>query len=230
MEKIAHGNWTRELEERGFAIVSEVLPPRAVDELVQQMAAHPVHALRHLIQSIPAVKQIADSPPVRALVDQVLGAKAFVARSIFLDKTPEANWKVAWHQDLTIAVQTKIEVAGFAAWSVKEAVMHVQPPVSILERMLTVRLHLDDCDDSNGALQVIPASHIAGRFDALAIAQWRRENQPTTCLVPRGGALLMRPLLLHASSPARAPKHRRVVHLEFAGDALPGGLKWACYG
>jgi ectoine hydroxylase-related dioxygenase (phytanoyl-CoA dioxygenase family) len=93
--------------------------------------------------------------------------------------------------------------------------------------MLTVRLHLDDCDESNGALQVIPGSHQAGRLDPDAIAQCRIQKLPTICAVARGGAVLMRPLLLHSSSTAREPKHRRVVHLEFASDPLPGGLEWA---
>jgi hypothetical protein len=38
----------------------------------------------------------------------------------------------------------------------------------------------------------------------------------------------MRPLLLHASSPAADPRHRRVIHLEFAAEPLPGGLEWLC--
>jgi ectoine hydroxylase-related dioxygenase (phytanoyl-CoA dioxygenase family) len=219
--------WKRELEEHGFAIVPEVLPTRAVDALAAQMAPLPGHAMRLLVQSVPAFKEMADSSAVRALVEQVLGPNAFVARSIFLDKTPQANWKVAWHQDLTIAVQTKIEVPGFTAWSVKEGVAHVQPPVSVLQRMLTLRLHLDDCDGSNGALQVFSGSHTAGRLDSDTIARWRTEKQPTTCAIARGGALLMRPLLLHASYTAREPKHRRVAHLEFAADSLPCGLKWS---
>jgi ectoine hydroxylase-related dioxygenase (phytanoyl-CoA dioxygenase family) len=223
----AHAAWIRDLEGHGFAMVPQVLPLSVVVTLAEQLAVHSGHALRHLTRVVPAVKEMADSSAVRSLVEAVLGPKAFLARSIFFDKTPEANWKVAWHQDLTITVQTKIEFAGFAAWSVKEGVVHVQPPVSVLERMLTVRLHLDDCDASNGALQIIAGSQKAGRMDAEAIAHWRKEKQPTICAVPRGGAVLMRPLLLHASAPASEPKHRRVVHLEFAADPLPGGLKWA---
>jgi ectoine hydroxylase-related dioxygenase (phytanoyl-CoA dioxygenase family) len=223
----AHPECLRELEARGFAVVNEVLPLHVVIAVAEQIATHSSHAMRHLARLIPAVKEMADSSAVRSLVEPVLGPKAFLARSIFFDKTPDANWKVAWHQDLTIAVKSKIELAGYSAWSVKEGVVHVQPPVSVLERMLAFRLHLDDCDTANGALQVIAGSHKAGRMDAEAIARWRKEKQPTICAVPRGGAVLMRPLLLHASAPAREPKHRRVVHLEFAANPLPGGLEWA---
>jgi ectoine hydroxylase-related dioxygenase (phytanoyl-CoA dioxygenase family) len=222
MDMTGRPDWTHGLEEHGFAIVPKVLPPKVVDRLVQELAAHPSYGLRHLVQSVPAVKEMANSSAVRTLVEPALGAEAFVARSIFFDKTPEANWKVSWHQDLTIAVEKRMEAAGFTAWSVKKGVTHVQPPV-----MLAARLHLDDCDATNGALQVIPGSHKTGRLDAGFIAHWRTERQPTICAVARGGALVMKPLLLHASSPAREPKHRRVVHLEFAAQPLPGGLVWA---
>jgi hypothetical protein len=44
--------------------------------------------------------------------------------------------------------------------------------------------------------------------------------------VPRGGVLLMRPLLLHASQKATRPARRRVIHLEYAACDLPSGLDW----
>jgi hypothetical protein len=44
--------------------------------------------------------------------------------------------------------------------------------------------------------------------------------------VNRGGALVMRPLILHASSKASAPKARRVLHFVFGPPQLPFGLEW----
>lgn len=221
------------LEEEGFAIVDGVLSADMIESLIDRIEIHinsqtdPAnYAMRNLLQTIPAVQRIAESLTVRTLVESVLGQGAIVVRSLFFDKTPEANWKVAWHQDLTIAVREKVEVPGFVAWSMKDGVVHVQPPTAVLERMLTVRLHLDDCDSTNGPLQVIPGSHKTGRLNAQEISALRTRNQASLCAVPRGGALLMRPLLLHASSPAAAPKHRRVVHLEFAVEPLPGRLRW----
>ena len=222
-----------ELAQQGFAIIPTALPPATVDDLVEGIdgalksrASHSTHAMRHLIEVVPAVRKVAEGATIRALVEAVLGVNALVVRSIFFDKTPEANWKVAWHQDLTIAVQQKIEVAGFTAWSVKDGVSHVQPPVEVLEQMLALRLHLDECCPGNGPLQVIPGSHKSGRLTAQQISQWREKHSPHICSVPRGGALMMRPLLLHSSSPATEPRHRRVVHLEFAASPLPDGLKW----
>jgi ectoine hydroxylase-related dioxygenase (phytanoyl-CoA dioxygenase family) len=93
--------------------------------------------------------------------------------------------------------------------------------------MVTVRLHLDDCDESNGALRVIPGSHRLGRLSAARIAEVRSQEMAVVCSVQAGDALLMRPLLLHASSQAIAPTHRRVIHLEYASCSLPEGLVWA---
>jgi len=92
--------------------------------------------------------------------------------------------------------------------------------------MITVRLHLDDCGPEHGPLRVIPDSHREGRLDREAITRWR-ETVPTEEITCRAGdALLMRPLLLHASSKATRPKHRRVLHVEYAAEELPGGLEW----
>jgi ectoine hydroxylase-related dioxygenase (phytanoyl-CoA dioxygenase family) len=156
----------------------------------------------------------------------MLGTKARVVRGLLFDKTPDANWKVAWHQDLSIAVRQRIEVPGFGPWSNKAGVTHVQPPVAVLENMITVRLHLDDCGPENGPLRVLPGSHSAGVLAPASIGQWTRDVAPVDCHVAAGGAVVMRPLLLHASSTANCPGHRRVVHLEFASGPLPGGLEW----
>ncbi len=222
-----------QLEQDGFAIVLEVLSPGTtqgltieITEMLSKGTRALGYAMRHLVQRIPGVRRVAASAAIRNLVEPVLGSQAFVARSLLLDKTPDANWKVAWHQDLTIAVQARTESPGFHAWSVKDGVVHVQPPAAVLERMLTVRLHLDDCDSANAPLQVMLGSHRSGRLNPREIAEWRDRAPVRVCIVPRGGALLMRPLLLHASSSASEPSHRRVIQLEFAAESLPGGLQW----
>jgi ectoine hydroxylase-related dioxygenase (phytanoyl-CoA dioxygenase family) len=179
------------------------------------------------MDELPIVRELVNSAQIRNLVEPVLGKEAFPVRSLFFDKTPDANWKVAWHQDLSIAVKEQMEVEGFGPWSMKAGVLHVQPPASVLEQMLTVRVHLDDCDLDNGPLQVLACSHGSGRLDAEAIANWRQRGTAIPCTVPSGGVVLMRPLILHASSPATKPKHRRVIHLEFSASPLPTGLKWA---
>lgn len=228
--------WLAHLDAHGFALVPGVVGEDAVHALLAALGdadeaegvrrRENVYAIRNLLEAVPAVAELARSPEVRTLVEPVLGPEAFAVRGILFDKTPDANWKVAWHQDLTIAVRERREVEGFGPWSEKAGVVHVQPPAAVLERMVTVRLHLDPCGPENGPVQVIPGSHRAGRLSADDVQRWRAERDAIPACIGAGGVLLMRPLLLHASSPSTAPAHRRVIHLEFAADALPGGLEW----
>jgi hypothetical protein len=184
------------------------------------------HARRDLLDLL-RIRQWLETDTVRSLIEPQLGPAARPVRGILFDKNPAANWKVAWHQDRSIAVRERRDIAGFGPWSVKEGVVHVQPPAEILARMLTLRLHLDDCDPDNGPLRVIPGSDREGILSDLDIVAAVRAGPVVDCCLPAGGVLLMRPLLLHASSAAKVPRHRRVIHVEFSADELPGGLTWA---
>lgn len=228
--------WLPGLMDDGFALVPDVISRDRVDELLAALDApaegegvrrrENVYAIRNLLEAVPAVRELACSAEIRALVEPVLGAGAFAVRGILFDKTPDANWKVAWHQDLTIAVRERVGVDKFGPWSEKAGIVHVQPPAGVLERMVTVRLSLDPCGPGNGPVHVIPGSHRHGRLSADEVQHWRTRRRAVATCLPTGGALLMRPLILHASSPSTSPAHRRVVHLEFAADELPGGLEW----
>jgi ectoine hydroxylase-related dioxygenase (phytanoyl-CoA dioxygenase family) len=214
----------------GFAVIENVLDEPAVAGLIQSVASAvgpSGYALRNLLETIPEVRALAASKAIRALVEPVLGPAAFPVKGILFDKTPGANWKVAWHQDTMICVRERIETSGFGPWSIKDGVHHVQPLPEVLAGMMTVRMHLDDCGPENGPLRVIAESHEAGLLNAEAIDAWRESHPAVTCTVVRGGVLLMRPLTLHASSSADQPGHRRVIHLEYAGLPLPNGLHWA---
>ena len=147
-------------------------------------------------------------------------------RVIYFDKSPDGNWLVSWHQDLTIALREQVETPGFGPWSVKDGIPHVHPPAELLERMLTVRLHLDAADETNGALRVLPGPHREGRLPNAQTQAWRTRAAEVTCKADCGEALLMRPLLLHASGKSTSPRHRRVLHLEYAAFPLPLGLHW----
>ena len=221
-----------QVERDGFALVPDVLSPESCDELlaafafVQNAAENRAASMRNVLQRVPQVRALCESPSILPLLESVLGAGCFSVRAILFDKTPNANWKVVWHQDLTIAVREKREVEGFGPWSVKDGVTHVQPPVRVLERMLTLRLHLDNCDENNGPLRVLRGSHQSGKLCSSAIAEWRARQAEEVCTSPRGGALLMRPLMLHASSQAKEPRHRRVLHIEWANEELADGLLW----
>ncbi|MEO6593981.1 MAG: phytanoyl-CoA dioxygenase family protein [Planctomycetota bacterium] len=218
---------THSFASQGFAIVANVIDAAFCARLSQVVAgtvgdgAGCRTGLAHA-----AVRELATSPAVRALVEPVLGSDAFAVRATLFDKTPIANWLVAWHQDLTIAVRERREVAGFGPWSVKDGVPNVQPPVAVLEGLLIVRIDLDGSDATKGALRVLPGTHTRGVLTAKMRNESAWLQAAVTCAVSPGGALLMRPLLLHSSSRAESPSHRRVVHLEFAGAELTAGLEW----
>jgi hypothetical protein len=220
----------------GFAIVDSIVPNEQLASLlvglnrisdnVSVRKHGGIFAVRNLLEVVPEVNELAGSAAIKSLVQAILGVDCFPVRGILFDKIPNANWNVPWHQDVTIAVQAKIEAKGFGPWSVKADVLHVQPPASILENMISVRIHIDDCAEDNGALRVIPGSHRRGRIPEEEIPALRAESMERVCPVGTGGALLMRPLLLHASSTSRVPRHRRVVHIDFASVRLPSGIRW----
>lgn len=141
-------------------------------------------------------------------------------------KAPDCNWKVPYHQDLSIPVDAPVEHPALSCWSMKEDGHYVQPPVDLLDALLAVRLHLDACDDETGALRVVPGSHHLGRLSPARIAAMDKRRDEIVCTADAGDLLLMRPLLLHASSKAGRPNGRRVLHFLFAPRDPGCGLQW----
>ncbi|MCA9413339.1 MAG: phytanoyl-CoA dioxygenase family protein [Candidatus Omnitrophica bacterium] len=156
----------------------------------------------------------------------MLGPSAKPVKGILFDKGEAANWSVRWHQDTTISVKQKIETPGFEAWSHKDDVPHVRPPVEIMERIVAFRIHLDDCGEENGPLKVLAGSHRRGYLSREEVLRLMKEEPPVPCTARKGDVLLMRPLIVHSSSRSRSPAHRRVIHIEYSAENLPNGLEW----
>ena len=216
------------IEERGWATTAPLLADAevvALREAVAPLAVDGRGGARNLLVHA-SIRSLAASPAVRSLAAAVLGDACFAVRALLFDKTPAANWKVVWHQDLTIATRQRVDVPGFGPWTEKGGVAHVQPPVAVLESMLAVRVHLDVCGPDNGPVRVIDGSHRHGRLSATQIDMLRRSEVERDCLAEQGAILAFRPLILHASAPATAPAHRRVVHIEYAAAELPAPLEW----
>jgi len=213
----------------GFELIERVLDQEAVETLRQamdQLACRLRGGARNLLRDSETIAALANSDLLKSLSNAALGADAFPVRGLFFDKSPDANWKVPWHQDTAVAVAERIEAPGFIGWSVKDGVPHVHPPTGILERMVALRIHLDDCGPDNGPLRVLPGSHCHGKLSDEEIEHWRQTTEEISCCASQGDVLVMRPSLLHASSPAKSPSHRRVIHLEYACSALPSGMRW----
>lgn len=216
---------SHDIGQHGFAIVPDVLSADEQRELAAILGVVTGAGRRGLL-GVPPVGGLARSSKLLDIVRPHLPSEPKPVRALYFDKSPAANWLVPWHQDLSLAVGARIEVPGFGPWSTKDGIPHVQPPVGLLEQMLTVRLHLDDADESNGALRVLPGSHRLGRLSPEGVQELRGRQPDFLCRIATGGALLMRPLLLHASSRSTSPSHRRVLHIEYASFSLPGGLEW----
>lgn len=227
-----------QLESDGFAIVPDVVPAEAVKqsrtriEVARREAtdasvsnSSDTYGLRNLTDVVPEIESLVTQPGIVELVTAALSSNGFMVRATLFDKTEGANWGVFWHQDLSIAVREKHEVDGYSAWTKKAGVTCVQPPIEVMQQILTVRVHLDDCTASNGALKVLPGSHALGKVRSAGIGG-EQTADAVTCEVSAGGVLLMRPTSLHASSPMDEPSPRRVVHFEFADFELPQPLEW----
>jgi ectoine hydroxylase-related dioxygenase (phytanoyl-CoA dioxygenase family) len=154
-----------------------------------------------------------------------LPSGAVAIQAIAFDKSPTANWKVAWHQDLMFPFANAVVAPGYAIPSLKDGIHFAQAPAEVLGDLLAVRLHLDDCAEDNGPLRVSPGTHRLGILPGAAIAAQVATQGERTCLAKEGEGVLMRPLLLHASSQAHTPKHRRVLHFVFHSGA-PVAERW----
>ena len=169
---------------------------------------------------------LASTGAVGRIAAGLIGDEAFPVRAVIFDKTADANWSVAWHQDRTIAVREPKDVDGFGPWSRKDGILHVAPPVSILADMVTLRLHLDDCDDGNGALKVAVGSHRLGYVPADEASARAAALPQIVCQAKAGDVWAYSTLILHASERSRDPKRRRVLQIDYAAQPLYGGLAW----
>lgn len=219
-------NIAQMLSEQGFAIKNDLFSKQEIDTLLgvieKSEKAENNFAIRQFLETLPAAKDFIFTDDFKFFFKENFGDDYFLIKAIYFDKPPGANWIVPWHQDLTIVTEQKEEIAGFSKWRLKNGIDYVHPRVELLENIITIRIHLDNCTQENGALQVIRASHKNGIGKKLDITQ----EKPVICEVKRGGVLCMKPLLYHASKRTANNLNRRVIHLEFANKALPETLTY----
>ena len=213
------------IEEHGFALARGVIDSAACAALVGELGPVAGAGRRRLL-AIPRVAELAASDRVLNLVRPHLATQPVPTRAIYFDKSPASNWSVSWHQDITIAVDQEVDLPGFRAWCTKDGIPHVQPPVEFLAQMLTVRIHFDDANEMNGALRVVPGSHCHGRLTPPQVRDQLEMHHEHLCCAGAGDILLMRPLLLHSSGRSTSARHRRVLHIEYAGFELRPELGW----
>jgi hypothetical protein len=207
------------VERSGFAIAEEVLDRAEVERLIAAVADIPRRraGARNALRE-PAVHALAHDPRLADLAADVLGTAAIPFRATLFDKTRLASWLVAWHQDTVLPLRHRHSEAGWGPWSTKGVVLNANAPASALERVVALRVHLDDSTHANGPLRVLPGSHALGVLSCAAIEDIKASRLPVACTVGPGGILILRPLLVHASSKSETDRPRRVIHIEYAAS------------
>ena len=216
------------LKDLGYEIVEDIYTAAEVEEILALIDAAELEnsfGVREFLKNNPEMIDKVFNENLRKVLHRLSPDCNKSIKSIYFDKPPSANWVVNWHQDLTINLRSKKSTDGIKNWRVTNDRTVVQPDRKLLEKIFTIRIHLDDCNKDNGALRVIEKSHKNG---VVEIKEWVRskEGKERVCEVKKGGILVMRPLLLHSSRRTENQKNRRIIHIEFTDAELPNGLEW----
>ena len=170
---------------------------------------------RHLMRE-SHVERLAGDRRLLDLASAALDSPAQPYRATLFEKSGEANWLVVWHQDTALPLSVRHDADGWGPWSTKAGVLYAHAPASALQKIVALRVHLDDSTPANGPLRVIPGSHNLGVLSDTDIAALVGRERSYECTVARGGVVAMRPLVVHASSKSAVPDPRRVLHIEYA--------------
>lgn len=232
-------SYLQQINSNGFTIINQVYAESEIEKLISlienRTESNPANATFRKSQDLFAIRQFHKEIPetldfifnqnLKDIMEDTFGKGYFITKSIYFDKPEKSNWFVAYHQDLTISVDKKIEIDHFENWTVKQNQFAVQPPAAILEDNFTIRIHIDYTTKDNGALKVINDSHSKGIL-RLENLDFKNEKE-TICEVEKGGIMIMKPLLFHASNKTTNNERRRVIHIEFSKQELPDGLEWS---
>jgi|GEM_PF-179505 len=206
----------------GFRIIENVILHNECEGIIQTLAnlknKHTRAGARHLM-SVPLIADLANDERLLAIARQELGKEAFPFRATLFAKSGKANWLVVWHQDTALPLRFHHEETGWTSWSKKENIWYARARDWALSRVVALRLHLDPSTEENGSLRVVSSSHTLGVLEDDEIKRVVNTRGFVECHVGKGGVLVMRPLLLHASSKAKTDVPRRVLHIEYA-DSL----------
>lgn len=222
----------KKLEHKGYAILNNAYNLRdlrklkkAIDKSLQLQENPKKFSERALLNKHPNLLEYVLGSFMKDIV-QTIDRDAFICKAIYFDKKEEANWSVTWHQDLTINLKEKKKTTGYTSWTAKDDIISVRPPEEINKAIFTIRIHLDEVNENNGCLYIVPGSHKKVHTDEEK--QVITENsEPIPIKVQEGGIMLMKPLLLHKSAKSTNQRKRRVIHLEFTSAELAKGLEWS---
>ena len=217
------------MSDPGFAIEHEVFSRAEVGRVKSALACDSLNrsraGARHILSSRP-IAELARDERLLELATRWLGARAIPFKATLFEKSPTANWLVAWHQDTALPMDTARVAPGWGPWSKKYGVSYAHAPARALEKVVALRIHLDDSDHSNGSLRVLSRTHEDGVLTDAQLLERAQRIESVDCHTLAGGVVVMRPLLIHASSKATSQKPRSVVHIEYTNslEIEPGML------
>ena len=163
---------------------------------------------------------------IAAIVSDRLGGSVRPVRAIAFDKSASKNWALGWHQDRTICVKRREDVAGYGPWTLKQGVVHVQPPFEITARMATVRIHLDAVDEANAPLRIALGTHLIGKVADDAASTIAERHRTFVCQADAGDVWIYSTPILHASARSSGSRRRRVLQIDYSRTALDHTLEW----
>jgi len=212
------------LFENGFSITKPIFSSNEIEQLLELIGdSDKSYAKRQLINKSPKIKDVIfNNYNFNKLYQSICDSSYFLSKAIYFNKPKMSNWFVNYHQDISISALKKVSVDGFTKWTNKDGQLGVIPPQDVLENTITFRLHLDNTDETNGALKIIKGSHKNG-FIRIDENFKRSDLKEELCKVEKGAIMLMQPLLLHASDKSTSEHDRRVIHLEFCNKEIPMG-------
>jgi len=218
----------RAFDEIGFCTVPGVLTPGESDAISARLErlGHMGPGTRRMLE-LPWVKALAKDLRENSALSAIIPKDYSAVQCTLFAKSRETNWAVAPHQDLSIPVASRVEHSNLTGWSEKEGMLFVQPPAHVLAQLVAVRVHVDDCGLNAGALRVFPGSHRRRAFSQEEIHLLQAIMEEVHCAAPQGGAMALRPLLVHASSKTAVSSPRRVLHFLLGPRELQFGLRWA---
>ncbi len=215
------------LRDQGFVVVPRVVSQELLRDVEERLETLSVSraGTRNLLEH-EWCRTLAVSIRNHASLSDCLEPTSVAVQCTYFDKSPLRNWRVAFHQDLAVPTLQRSQHPELGAWSEKEGQLFVHAPASLLSQLLAVRVHIDPATTSNGPLRLIPGSHSLGRLSPAQIQQARATAHEVACTVQRGDVVLMRPLILHASSKGTVPVRRRVLHFLFAPPNPGYDIRW----
>ena len=213
----------RDYNEKGFVFPVDVFTREEMahhctvfDDLVARAMAKgwTAFSINGWHRHIRAIWDLVNEPRILDAVEDLLGPDLVCWGTHYFAKMPSDEKRVSWHQDASY-------------WPLTPS------------RTATVWLAIDDADETNGAMRLVPRSHVHGQiaFEKSTIEEQNVLNQtvqdplrygdaPVTVALKAGQMSLHTDLLLHGSEPNRSQRRRCGLTMRFVSPDVRAYRGW----